>query len=233
MILFIRFRTFLRLGDNWQDAKDKYGCHLVIGEFHFTKREVEGFTASNECLDVFAAMDLSAKLLLEEHGVHDSYSKISDSLMKLIKRTSSPGPDDAPINNNSFGRVNKKFIHFFFDMLFLQLAFDNWYVSIRILEIKTTSLNLHFSLKFLNNLRYPFAAQVVPLPYAKSTPIEVTNALQRNQSILVSLAVTMNPRLQAFYMENGNLGWPVPSLKQLFSSAVTYKKKSQKGIISS
>ncbi len=43
----------------------------------------------------------------------------------------------------------------------------------------------------------------------------------------------MNVRSQSFYMENGNLGWPVPSLKQLFSSAVTYKKKFQKGIISS
>jgi hypothetical protein len=129
--------------------------------------------------------------------------------------------------------VNKKFIRFFIDMLSLQLAFDSWYVSIRILEIKTTSLNSHFSLKFLKNHRYPFAAQVAPLPYAKSTPIEVTNALQRNQSILVSLAVTMNPWLQAFYTENGNLGWPVPSLKQLFSSAETYKKKFQKGIISS
>ena len=125
----------LNLGDNWQDVKDDHGRHLVIGEFHFTKREVEGFTASNECRDVFAAMELSGKLLLEEHSVHDSYSQISDSLMKLIKMTSSPGPDDGPINNNSFGRVNKKFIRFFIDMLSLQLAFDNWYVSIRILEI--------------------------------------------------------------------------------------------------
>ena len=136
MFLFILFRIFLKLGDNWQDAKDEYVRHLVIGEFHFTKREVEGFTASNECRDVFAAMELSAKLLLEEHGVHDSYSKISDSLMKLIKKTSPPGPDDAPINNNSFGCVNRKFICFFIDMLSLQLAFDNWYVSICILEIK-------------------------------------------------------------------------------------------------
>jgi hypothetical protein len=29
----------------------------------------------------------------------------------------------------------------------------------------------------IKNLRYPFAAQVAPLPYSKSTPIEVTNAL--------------------------------------------------------
>jgi hypothetical protein len=73
----------------------------------------------------------------------------------------------------------------------------------------------------------------VPLPYSKSTPIEVTNALHRNQSILVSLAVSMNARSQSFYMEHGILGWPVPSLNQLFSSAVMYKKKFQKGIISS
>ncbi len=231
MVLLIRFRIFLNLGDNWQDVKDKHGRHLVIVEFHFTKREVEGFTAPNECRDVFAAMEVSAKLLLEEHGVHNSYSKISDSLMKLIKNTSSPGPDDAAINNNSFGLVNKMFICFFIDMLSLQLTFDNWYVSICILEIITTLLNSNFSLKFLKKLRYPFAALVAPLPYSKSTPIEVTNALLGNQSILVSLAVSMNLMLQAFYMENGNLGWPVPSLKQLFSSAVNYKKKFKKGII--
>jgi hypothetical protein len=125
MFSFIRFCLLLNVGDNWQDIKDEHGCRLVIGENHFTKREVEEFTVSNECRDVFAAMELSGKLLLEEHSVHDSYSQISDSLMKLIKMTSTPGPDDGPINNNSFGRVNKKFICFFIDMLSLQLAFDN------------------------------------------------------------------------------------------------------------
>ena len=135
MISFIRFRLLVNLGDNWQDIKDKHGHRLVIGEFHFSKRQVEGFTASNECRDVFTAMELSATLLSEEHSVQDSYSQISDSLMKLIKKTSSPGPDDVAINNNSFGRVNKKFICFFIDMLSLQLAFDNWYVSICILDI--------------------------------------------------------------------------------------------------
>jgi hypothetical protein len=135
MFLFIRYRLLLNLGDNWEDVKDEHGHRLVIGKYHFTRKEVEGFTASNECWDVFAAMELSGKLLLEEHSVHDSYSQISYSLMKLIKMTSSPGPDNGPINNNSFGRVNKKFIHFFIDMVSLQLAFDNWYVSIRILEI--------------------------------------------------------------------------------------------------
>ncbi len=74
---------------------------------------------------------------------------------------------------------------------------------------------------------------MVPLPFAKSTPIEVTNALQHDQSILVSLAVSMNVSSQVFYTKNGKLGWPVPSLKQLFSTAVAYKKKFKKGIISS
>jgi hypothetical protein len=130
MFLYIRSILLLNLGDNWQDVKDAHGGCLIIDEFHFARKEVEGFTASNECRYVFAAMELSVKLLLEDHSVHDTYSNISDSMMKLIKMTSAPGPTDAPINNASFGRVNKKFIRFFIDMLSLQLVFDNWYVSI-------------------------------------------------------------------------------------------------------
>ena len=129
MFSFIRFCLLLNVGDNWQDIKDKHGRRLVIGEFCFAKRQVEGFTASNKCRDVFAAMELSGKLLLEHYSVHASYSNICDSLMKVIKDTSANGG----VNNNSFGRVNKTFIRFFIDMLSLQLAFDNWYVSIRIL----------------------------------------------------------------------------------------------------
>ena len=82
-------------------------------------------------------------------------------------------------------------------------------------------------------IRFPFSAQVAPAPYAKATPIEVTKAMQQNQSILVSLAVSMNSSSQSFYMENNKLGWPIPSLKQLFTTAVAYKKKYKKGIISS
>ncbi len=87
MFSFIRFVLLLNFGDNWQDVKDAHERCLVIGEFHFTRKEVEGFTASNECWDVFAAMELSGKLLLEDHSVHDSYTQISDSMMKLIKMT--------------------------------------------------------------------------------------------------------------------------------------------------
>ena len=181
----------------WEDIKDENGRHLIIGEYNFTMKEIEGFVASNEARDVLAAMELSTKLLLEESNVHHSHSRLNDSLMKIIKTTSAADPDHGAINNNSFGRVNKKFVRFFIDMVSLQLVFDNW---------------------------YPFAAQVVPLLYSKVTPIEVSKAQQNNQSILVSLAVSMNSSSQSFYMENGSLGWPVPSLKQLFTTAVNYKK---------
>ena len=123
------------LGDDWEDVKDEHGRRLIIGAFQFTRKVNEGFTATYECRDVFAAMELSGKLLVEDYIVHDTYSNVSDSMMKLIKKTSKPGLNEAPINSNSFGRVNKKFIRFFIDMLSLQLVFDNWYVSIRILEI--------------------------------------------------------------------------------------------------
>ena len=129
IFMLIQFLLLLILGDNWQDIKDEHGRHLVIGEFSFNKKRSEGFTASNKCRDVLAAMELSGKLLLEHYSVHDSYSNISDSLMKIIKGTSA----NEGVNNNSIGRVNKTLIRFFIDMLSLQLVFDNWYVSIRIL----------------------------------------------------------------------------------------------------
>ena len=125
------------LGDDWEDVKDEHGRRLIIGQFHFSRKATEGFTVSNECRDVFAAMELSGKLLVEDYIVHSTYSNVSDDMMLIIKRTSKPGLNEAPINSNSFGRVNKKFIRFFIDMLSLQLVFDNWYVSIRILEISS------------------------------------------------------------------------------------------------
>ena len=170
------------------------------------RKENQGFVASNKARDVLAALELSTKLFLEDSNVPHSHSRLNDSLMKFIKTTSAADQDHGAINNNSFGRVNKKFVQFFIDMLSLQLVFDNW---------------------------YPFAAQVAPSPYSKVTPIEVSNAIQHNQSILVSLSASMNSILQSFYMENGSLGWPVPSIKQLFTTAVNYNKKFKTGIISS
>ena len=126
------------------DIKDERGHGLIIGHFHFKKRETKGYSATNECRDVLAALELSTKLLLEESTVQDSQSKIDNSLMKFLKQSSAPDMNDRPINNNSFGHVNKKFVCFFIDMLSLQLVFENW---------------------------YPFSAQVVPSPYSKSSPV--------------------------------------------------------------
>ena len=200
--------TFL-LADSWEDIKDQHGRPLLIGVHHFTKKVKvsNGFVAANDAREVLAALELSTKLFLEESSVPDLQSRLDDSLMTLIKASSAPSLHDGVIiNNNSFGRVNKKFVRFFVDMLSLQLLFNNW---------------------------YPFAAQVAPSPYSKLTPLEVSNALQRNQSILVSLAVRMNPLAQSMYMENGSMGWTFPSIKQLFTTAVNYSNKFKKGIISS
>ena len=198
--------TFL-LADSWVDIKDQHGHPLLIGVHHFTKKKGTGFVGANDAREVLAALELSTKLFLEESSVPDSHSRLDDSLMTLIKASSAPSLHDGVIiNNNSFGRVNKKFVRFFVDMLSLQLLFNNW---------------------------YPFAAQVAPSPYSKLTPLEVSNALQRNQSILVSLAVRMNPLAQSMYMENGSMGWTFPSIKQLFTTAVNYSNKFKKGIISS
>ena len=76
------------------DIKDERGHGLIIGHFHFKKRETEGFTATNECRDVLAAIKLSTMLVLEESTVQDSQSKINDSLMKFIKESSAPDPNE-------------------------------------------------------------------------------------------------------------------------------------------
>ena len=70
------------------------------------------------------------------------------------------------------------------------------------------------------------------MPYARSTLVDVLEALKHNQSMLVSLCVSINHKCQSFYLDNGVFGLPVPSLKQLFSTAII-QKKFDKGIISS
>ncbi len=140
--MLMQFLLLLILGNNWQDTKDEHGRHLVIGEFCFTKRHLEGFTASNKCRNVFAAMELSGKLLLEDHSVHDSYTNICDSLMKVIKLTSAPSRDDGPINNNSFGRVNKKFIRFS-----LTCCLSSWHLIIGMYQFVYFKLLQFFTIR--------------------------------------------------------------------------------------
>ncbi len=92
-------------------------------------------------------------------------------------------------------------------MLSVQLVFDNW---------------------------YPFASQSVPSPYVKDTPEDVIRHISHNQKVLLSLCFKMNLHscMSVFKEAKSNrLGWPVPSLKRIFSSVVTMKHMLDKGII--
>jgi hypothetical protein len=126
--------------------------------------------------------------------------------MNIIKSTRRPGPDCQPLNNNSFGRVNKKFCRFVIDFLSVQLVFNYWYL---------------------------FASQFAPAPFSKQTPAEVMVALKRNRLILVALCIYMNNNANSLFIDQGIMGWSFPTLKQVFSMAVIFKNKFKKEIICS
>jgi hypothetical protein len=93
-------------------------------------------------------------------------------------------------------------------MLSVQLVFDNW---------------------------FPFAGQNAPSPFVKETSEEVLRHIKHNQRVLISICVSLNPVLAVNLFKDApvSLGWPIPTLKTIFSSAVTYRNKLNKGIISS
>jgi hypothetical protein len=108
------------------------------------------------------------------------------------------------INHNLFGQVNKKFAWFVIDFISVQLVFINW---------------------------YPFLTQFTPSPFAKNIPEEVTQALKKNQMIHINICICLDNNANSLFVDQGVKGWPVPTLKQLFSMAVTFKNKFKKGII--
>jgi hypothetical protein len=107
-------------------------------------------------------------------------------------------------NHNLFGQVNKKFVQFVIDFSSFQLVFNNW---------------------------YPFSTQFAPSPFAKNIPREVESALKNDQMILINICIRFDHNANILFIERGVKGWPVPTLKQLFSMAVTSKNKFKKGII--
>ncbi len=109
-------------------------------------------------------------------------------------------------NHNSFGRVNKKFAQFVIDFISVQLVFINW---------------------------YPFLTQFAQSLFAKNIPEEVKSALKKNQMILINICICLDNNTNSLFVEQGVKGWPVPTLKQLFSMVVTFKNKFKKGILSS
>jgi len=139
--------------------------------------------------------------------VLDETSMVSDSLMQYLKDNSDVGSSGVPISFNAFGKVNVAFAHFVVDMISAQLVFDNW---------------------------YPFLAQQVPAPYRDGeTPDVIMKAIRWNQSVLLSILFEIDEcRCQKLFMSGKTVGWPVPPLKSLFSTVVTYKNKFEEGIIS-
>jgi hypothetical protein len=111
-----------------------------------------------------------------------------------------------PTNHNLFGRVNKKFALFVIDFISVQLVFNNW---------------------------YPFLTQFGPSSFAKNIPEELESALKKNQMILINICICLDNNANSSFVKQGVKGWPVPTLKQLFSMAVTFKNKFKKGILSS
>jgi hypothetical protein len=193
---------------SWSNVCNNKNVFLIIGSHTLCTKGSATFMEANHFRDVFAALGLMLDLMLEPYSVLSEYSWVTNSLMKLIKDSSAPNIAGRT-SLNSFGKVNKKFCHFVIDMLSVQLVFDNW---------------------------YPFASQSAPSPYVKDTPKDVIRHIFHNQKVLLSLCFKMNPHscMSVFKQEKKNrLGWPVPLLKTIFSSAVTMKHKVDKGIISS
>jgi hypothetical protein len=109
-------------------------------------------------------------------------------------------------NHNLFGQVNKKFAWFVINFISVPLVFNNW---------------------------YPFLTQFAPSPFAKNIPEEVQSALKKNQMILINICICLDNNAHFLFVEQSVKGWPVPTLRQLFSMAVTFKNKFKKGILSS
>jgi hypothetical protein len=191
---------------SWLDVCNDKNHVLIIGAHSLCTQATETFTEANHFHDVFVGLGLILDLMLEPYSVSSSDSWVTDSLMKLIKDSSAPNIAGT-ISSNSFGKVNKKSCHLVIDVLSVQLVFDNW---------------------------YPFASQSAPSPYVKDTPQDVIHHITHNQNVLLSLYFKMNP-LSCMYVfkeaKSNRFGWPVPSLKKIFSSAVMMKHKLDKGII--
>jgi hypothetical protein len=87
------------------------------------------------------------------------------------------------------------------------------------------------SVQLVFNNWYPFSTQFAPSPFAKQVPKKVMQALKRNQLILINICICLDINANSLFNDQGVKGWHVPTLKQLFSMAVTSKNKSKKRII--
>jgi hypothetical protein len=205
--LFFYHHPFLDVNwKTWNDVKTEDRILLIIGAHEF-KSKARKFTEVHHFRDVMAALQLMMHLFLEPYSISVDDSTITDTLMSALKSTSTE-EIAGPISSNSFGKVNKHFCRFVIDMLSVQLVFDNW---------------------------FPFAGQNAPAPFVKETSEEVLRHIKHNQRVLISICVSLNPIIAVNLFKDApvSLGWPIPTLKTIFSAAVTYRNKLNKGIISS
>jgi hypothetical protein len=177
----------------------------VNGLFEFHKKGASTYNKANNSCDVLAALHMMTLLLLEDFLVSGQLSQVCNSQMKVLKLSSCPAVDGQSTNHNLFEQVNKKFSWFVIDFLSVQLVFNNW---------------------------YSFSTQFAPSPFAKQVPKEVMQVLKRNQLILINICICLNSNANSLSVDQDVKGWPVPTLKQLLSMAVTFKNKFKNGISS-
>ena len=132
------------------------------------------------------ALTLLSYLYLENHSVNEENSNLRDSAMVLIKSTS----ENQTLHHNSFGRVNKMFVHFVIDYIALSLLTDAYVVH------KTG---------------------VSPAPYAnvEFSPQEST-MFQHNQRLLIEYVLdsTRHDSVVGNYLrniKNSSVGWWITS----------------------
>ena len=158
----------LVLSDNeWDQIRDSHNQRLCIGVLSFYKVGSKTFTAANNCRDVLSALQLMLHLQLKPYNVDADNSRLTDSLMLLLKESSRPQAGRQPINPNSFGKVNKSCCCFVIDFLSVQLVFNNW---------------------------FPFCAQAAPASFTKDVNnTSAMTAISHNQQILIELVLQMEP----------------------------------------
>ncbi len=189
--------------DSWEMLQDSNNQRLLIGLFQFQKKVVSTYTKANNSRDVLAALHLMVMLQLEDFLVCGKQLSHICNSQMKFLKMSS---NSELTNHNLFGRVNKKFAQFVIDFISVQLVFNNW---------------------------YPFSTQFAPSPFTKNIPEEVESALKNNQMILINICIRFDHNANILFVKQGVKGWTIPTLKQLFSMAVTFKNKFKKGIISS
>jgi hypothetical protein len=100
----------------WSDVCNDKNHVLIMGAHALHTQSSATFTEANHFGDVFAALGLKLDLILEPYSVLSRDSRVTNSLMKLIKDSSAPNTASS-ISSNSFRKVNKNFCHFVIDML--------------------------------------------------------------------------------------------------------------------